>query len=80
MTAGLGGAPSPTRMSPSGLTPEQQARQTIDGNLRTAGFDPDTRTREVFALHQPETLAEWLKADTLHRWVQATGTHNTAND
>lgn len=34
--------------------------ETLFANL----LDPDTRTREVFALHQPETLAEWLQADT----------------
>jgi type I restriction enzyme R subunit len=50
--------------------------ETLFANL----LDPDTRTREVFALHQPETLAEWLQADTLHRWVQATGAHTTADD
>ena len=27
----------------------------------TNGFDPQPRSREVFAFHQPETLAEWVK-------------------
>ena len=26
----------------------------------TSGLDPDPRSRQVFAFHQPETLAEWL--------------------
>ena len=50
--------------------------ETLFANL----LDPDTRTREVFAVHQPESLAEALTADTLHRWVQATGAHTTADD
>lgn len=36
-------------------------------------LDPDPRSREVFAIHQPETVAEWLAADPLtdwtHRWA-----------
>ncbi len=43
-------------------------------------LDPDARTRDVFAVHQPETLAEWLVADTLHSWVQQTGAHTAADD
>jgi type I site-specific restriction endonuclease len=35
---GLVGVPPLSRMSPSGPTPEQQARQTIDANLRAAGW------------------------------------------
>ncbi|MGE0144730.1 MAG: type I restriction-modification enzyme R subunit C-terminal domain-containing protein [Planctomycetota bacterium] len=50
--------------------------ETLFANL----LDPDTRTREVFAPHQPETLVEWLAADTLHEWVQTTGAHTTAED
>ncbi|MFN9971149.1 MAG: type I restriction endonuclease, partial [Phycisphaerae bacterium] len=50
--------------------------ETLFANL----LDPDTRTREVFAVHQPETMAEWLVADTLHAWVQATGAHTAADD
>ncbi|MGH3026556.1 MAG: restriction endonuclease subunit R, partial [Gaiellaceae bacterium] len=26
------------------------------------GLDPDSRTRDVFAVHRPETLAEWASA------------------
>jgi len=44
------------------------------------GLDPDPRSREVFAVPQPESLAEALAADTLHRWVQSTGAHTTADD
>ena len=50
--------------------------ETLFANL----LDPDTRTREVFAVHQPESLAEALTADTLHHWVQSTGAHTTADD
>jgi len=31
-------------------------------------LDPDPRSREVFAVHQPATLAEWLAADPLTDW------------
>lgn len=50
--------------------------ETLFANL----LDPDTRTREVFAVHQPETLAEWLHAETLHHWVQSTGAYTAADD
>jgi type I restriction enzyme R subunit len=36
----------------------------------TNGLDPDPRARRVFAVHRPETLAEWLAADTLDVWVR----------
>jgi len=32
-------------------------------------LDPDPRSREVFAAHQPATLAEWLAADPLTGWA-----------
>jgi type I restriction enzyme R subunit len=32
----------------------------------TNGLDPDARSREVFAIHRPETLAGWLKVATDH--------------
>ncbi len=34
-------------------------------------LDPKPRTRDIFAIHQPATLAEWLEADTLDGWVKA---------
>lgn len=34
------------------------------------GLDRDARSRRLFAPHRPETLAEWLAADTLTQWVQ----------
>jgi type I restriction enzyme R subunit len=37
----------------------------------TNGLDPDPKARAVFAVHRPETLAEWLGADTLDAWVKA---------
>lgn len=30
----------------------------------TNGFDPEARSRELFAVHRPETLAAWLEAAT----------------
>lgn len=33
------------------------------------GLDPNPRTRPIFAPHRPETLAEWLQADSLKRWL-----------
>jgi type I restriction enzyme R subunit len=32
----------------------------------TNGYDPDARSREVFAVHRPETLARWLKRASDH--------------
>jgi hypothetical protein len=39
-------------------------------------LDPIPRTRGVFSIHRPETLAEWLEAEPLDRWVasRSTGT------
>lgn len=34
-------------------------------------LDPKPLSRDVFAIHQPATLAEWLQADTLDGWVKA---------
>jgi type I restriction enzyme R subunit len=31
-------------------------------------LDPAPRSRRVFSIHRPETLAEWLRADTLGDW------------
>ena len=34
---------------------------TGDETMFTDGFDPDPRSRSVFAFHRPETLARWLR-------------------
>lgn len=34
-------------------------------------LDPDPRSRELFAVHQPATMAEWLVADPLPAWTRA---------
>ena len=35
-------------------------------------LDPSFRqSRRVFQVHRPETLADWLAADTLHAWAGA---------
>jgi type I restriction enzyme R subunit len=33
-------------------------------------LDPDPRSREVFAVHQPATMVEWLAADPLAGWAR----------
>ncbi len=43
-------------------------------------FDPHPRTREVFSFHRPETLREWLTADTLDSWIKLSGGFYTAAD
>ena len=43
-------------------------------------FDPHPRTREVFSFHRPETLREWLTADTLDGWMKQSGGFYTAAD
>ena len=43
-------------------------------------FDPRPRTRGVFTFHRPETLREWLTADTLDGWLRASGGFFTAAD
>ncbi len=42
-------------------------------------LDPKPRSREVFAIHQPATLAEWIGAPTLDTWVKRTATHTSAD-
>ena len=32
-------------------------------------LDPHPRSRRIFQFHRPETLAEWLQAETLDKWV-----------
>jgi type I restriction enzyme R subunit len=41
-------------------------------------LDPHPRTRSVFTFHRPETLAEWLAADTLDTWLKRPGGFYTA--
>lgn len=36
-------------------------------------LDPDYRTRRVSAVHRPETLAEWLQAETMEQWLATRG-------
>lgn len=36
----------------------------------TNQLDPKPRSREIFQFHRPETLKEWLDADTLDHWVK----------
>jgi type I restriction enzyme, R subunit len=43
-------------------------------------FDPHPRTREVFSFHRPETLRDWLEADTLDAWLKRSGGFYTAAD
>lgn len=42
-------------------------------------LDPDARAREVFAIHRPEMLADWAKAETLDAWVRSTGAFTSAD-
>ena len=42
-------------------------------------LDPEPRSRSVFQIHRPATLAEWLAAETLDSWVKGAG-HFTAAD
>jgi len=41
-------------------------------------LDPRPRSREVSGFHRPETMREWLSADTLDAWVKRTQMHFTA--
>ena len=43
-------------------------------------LDPEARSRRIFHIHQPETLAEWLAADTLDAWVKTAGHFTAADD
>jgi type I restriction enzyme R subunit len=44
-------------------------------------LDPQPRSRPVFTFHRPETLREWLTADTLDGWLkQSAGVHTRADD
>ena len=41
-------------------------------------LDPQPRSRPVFTFHRPETLREWLTADTLDGWLKQSGGFYTA--
>lgn len=43
-------------------------------------LDPEPRSRFVFHVHRPETLAEWLSAPTLDAWVRDNGAYAAADD
>jgi type I restriction enzyme R subunit len=43
-------------------------------------LDPLPRTRLVFTFHRPETLREWMTADTLDTWLKRSGGFYTAAD
>jgi len=36
-------------------------------------LDPEPRSRPVFSVHRPETIADWLKAPKLTDWIQSLG-------
>jgi hypothetical protein len=43
-------------------------------------LDPEPRSRFIFHVHRPETLAEWLSAPTLDTWVKSNGAYTGADD
>lgn len=43
-------------------------------------LDPQPRSRGIFHVHRPETLADWLTAPTLDTWVKDSGAHTAADD
>jgi type I restriction enzyme R subunit len=43
-------------------------------------LDPQPRSRPIFHVHRPETLAEWLSAPTLDAWVKRSGSHTAAEE
>lgn len=43
-------------------------------------LDPHPRSRDIFNFHQPETLREWLAADTLDAWLRSSGGFYTKAD
>ena len=50
------------------------------GNGLHQPLDPHPRSRSVFSFHRPETLREWLTADTLDAWLKRSGGFYTAAD
>ncbi len=43
-------------------------------------LDPNPRSRYIFQVHQPATLADWLAAETLDAWVKSVGGYTAADD
>src|SRR6267143_1772348 len=43
-------------------------------------LDPQPRSRPVFSFHRPETLRQWLTADTLDGWLKLSGGFYTHAD
>lgn len=43
-------------------------------------LDPEPRSRRIFHIHGPETLADWLDAPTLDAWVKDNGAYTAAGD
>jgi type I restriction enzyme R subunit len=79
---------------PAGLHPpvDPLPFQYISTGVETRfinGLDPDPKTRAISAnlphIHRPETLAEWISAETLDQWVkrlhaEGTGLYTAADD
>ncbi len=79
---------------PAGLNPpvDPLPFQYISTGVETRfinGLDPDPKTRAISAnlphVHRPETLAEWIAAETLDQWVkrlhvEGTGLYTAADD
>jgi type I restriction enzyme R subunit len=51
-----------------------------DETLFINTLDPQPRSRRVFCFHRPETLREWLVADTLDAWLKHSGGFYTKAD
>jgi len=43
-------------------------------------LDPHPRSRGIFSFHRPETLREWLAADTLEAWLKQSGSYHKSVD
>jgi type I restriction enzyme R subunit len=79
---------------PAGLNPpvDPLPFQYLSTGVETRfinGLDPDPKTRAISAniphIHRPETLAEWITAETLDQWVkrlhaEGTGLYTAADD
>jgi type I restriction enzyme R subunit len=53
---------------------------TGDETVFINALDPQPRSRPVFTFHRPETLREWLAADTLDGWLKQSGGFYTRAD